>query len=645
VALAPVVIATFTQSGVGSATRVASITTASQAGDTLLVQVVANSSNFTSPTCTDSKGNVYTLDGSQTTVNPTGAVFRSPGKTGGPGGTPTVALTASDTITLGVGYAGTMAVGIVAAAVTGAGALDALQYIGTGASVSSLQWSVTTTGLSDTGVVASENQTAGGAPTYSGDPGDTWVTDFGQSLTQYQGIGHCLDLGQPGTVTATVTVPTGPTNIRGCLWAFLPAFTGTGALAAKKAKLAGTGTVSPPPITGTGAISAKKAALHGSGTYTFPAFTGTGAISAKKITLAGTGTVSAPGATTGTGAIVAKKIVLAGTGTASATPGPVTGTGALAAKKITLAGTGTVGPPPAAPVPLFVPAPVLIPVIWDGLSLNDGERGDGLATIVTDVTGWYGSPPLSGGDLARQLTDGAIFGFKTTAARVVTIAGAAVADTADARAVLNTFARDLAARAVNSQPADLIVGEDEGAGDGSFTMLSASVRADSDQLQVAWNGRLYFSYQVMLTAADPRIYEAAWQSLTVTPTPAGGQTGRLYPWTPLRAYASADLPNAARMVNDGTVGAPVWVTYNGDLSESRLTDGTDTIHLAPLTAGQQIVVNSETLNAAAPGGASRASYLMAGSTPLLIPPESSVQWSLYGTGGGSVTLTWRGVFA
>ena len=641
-ALAPVVIGTFTQSGVGSATRVLPITTPSQAGDTLLVQVVANSTNLNNPTVTDSKGNVYVRDGQQTTVNPTGACFRSAGATGGPGGGPTAALSTSDTITANVGYAGTMAVGMVAAGVTGAGPLDQVQYIGTGANVSSLQWSVTTTGYNDSAYLVTENQTAGGAPSYSGDPGDTWVTDFGQSLTQYQGIGHCLDIGQPGAVTATVTVPTGPTNLRGCLWTFLPASQGSGAIAAKKIGLAGTGTVGPPPITGTGALAAKKAKVAGSGTYTFPAFTGSGALAAKKVKLAGTGTVG--GGIIGTGALAAKKVKLAGTGTASATPGPVTGTGAVAAKKIALSGAGTVSAPPAV-VPLYVPGPLMLPVTWDDLSLNDGARGDGLTTVVTDVAGWYGSPPLSGGDLARELTNGAIFGFKTVGARVVTISGAVVADDVSARALLNQFARDLAARAVNPQPADLVIGEDQGPGDGSLTYLSASVRGDSDQLSVAWAGRLLFQYQIALTAADPRLYESDWQSVVLTPAAAGGQTGRLYPWKPLRVYASADLPNAARLTNDGSVPAPVLVTYNGDLSESRLTDGLATIHLAPVAAGQQITVNTETLAAVAPGGVSRQSYLMAGTAPLLIPAESTVQWSLYGTGAGSVTLSWRGVYA
>jgi hypothetical protein len=292
-----------------------------------------------------------------------------------------------------------------------------------------------------------------------------------------------------------------------------------------------------------------------------------------------------------------------------------------------------------------VPAPTLLPITWDGLSLNDGERGDGLCTVVTNVDGWYGSPPLSGGDLDRQLTDGAIFGFKTVQARVVTVTGAVAADAVDYRAVLNQFARDLAARAVNPQPAALVIAEDEGAGDGSVTLLSASVRADSSQLAVAWQGRLFFTWQVELTAADSRLYAADTQSVTVTPAPAGGQTGRSYPWKPMRAYASADAPNAARLTNNGSAPAPVQVVYTGDLSESRLTDGINTIHLAALSAGQQITVNSETLTAYAPGGATRAGYLMAGTTPLLVPAGSSVQWSLYGTGGGHVTLTWQSVYA
>ena len=621
-ATAPVVIASSVVPASGQAvsgSRAYPVTVASAAGDTRLVLVCANTSgtNAAYAGLTDSQGNTYIADGSYVTA-PSSQFYRCEGATGGPGGGQSAALATTDTFTLACSATQNMNVGMIAVKVTGAGPADVADTEGYGASTS-FATNVTPNAAHEVLITLAANQTSGGNPAY----GAPFTLLQAATTGQIMSAAYLLDAGAQGpTTTCTATVGTA-CNGRIGTWALFaaPNVTGTGALAAKKVKLAGTGTVAAAGITGTGGLAAKKVALAGAGSYTFPAFTGTGSLRAKKVALAGAGTVTAPGGITGTGVFAAKKISLAGAGTY----------------------TPPIAPPPA--VPLFVPAPTLLPVTWDGLSLNDGERGDGLCTVVTDVAGWYGSPPLNGGDLDRQLTDGAIFGFKTVGARVVTITGAAAADAVDYRAVINQFARDLAARAVRPQPADLVIAEDEGAGDGSVVLLSASVRADTSQLNVAWNGRLFFTYQVELTAADPRLYDSAWQSVTVSPAVAGGQTGRLYPWAPVRLYASADVANAARMVNGGSAPAPVQVTYYGDLGESRLTDGITTIHLAPLAAGQQIIVNSETLNAYAPGGTSRASYLMAGSAPLVIPPESNVQWSLYGTGGGHVTLAWRGVYA
>jgi hypothetical protein len=105
------------------------------------------------------------------------------------------------------------------------------------------------------------------------------------------------------------------------------------------------------------------------------------------------------------------------------------------------------------------------------------------------------------------------------------------------------------------------------------------------------------------------------------------------------------LPNTARLVNPGPVPAPVWATYTGDLSESRLTDGRRQIRLAPLATGQQILVATESLHAPAPGGATRAAYVLAGSDPLMVPPRSVATWRLYGLGSGSIILRWRGAWA
>jgi hypothetical protein len=626
------------------------------------VTVTGNNSSSAISGLVDSKGNKYTLDNS-TGPSPAISAFRSPGATGGPTGGPTVALTTADTFTASCSGTIQFNMGLQALAVTGAGALDQSGYLSAAASTSNAV-TVTTTQPGDTLVAMTVSASTGGAQSF--DAPFTQI-DQGTEGTLIMAAAYLLNGGAAGAVTCTARIPTAA-NIRQQVWAFFapapPPITGTGAVAAKKITLAGSGTYTPPitgagavaakkiklagtgtvsaGITGTGALAAKKISLAGTGTYT-PPITGTGAVAAKKIKLAGAGTVAPPGIT-GTGAIAAKKISLAGTGTVGSGPAPITGTGAVAAKKISLAGTGTVGLPPVV-VPAFLPAPDLLPITWDGLSLNDGDRGDGLCTVVTNVDGWYGSPGLAGNDLARQLTNGAVYGLKTVAARVITVQGSVVASDLSARAQLNQFARDLAARAVNPNPAALLIAEDEGAGDGSTVTLSATVRADSDALAVAWLGRLYFTWQVILTAADPRLYEADSQSLTVTAAASGGQSGRIYPWRPVRAYASAAVTNAARLVNAGSIPAPVLAAYTGDLSESRLTDGINTIHLAPLSAGQQLTVNTETLATTAPGGASRASYLMAGTTPLLVPAESEVVWSLYGTGAGHVTLTWAGVYA
>lgn len=144
-----------------------------------------------------------------------------------------------------------------------------------------------------------------------------------------------------------------------------------------------------------------------------------------------------------------------------------------------------------------------------------------------------------------------------------------------------------------------------------------------------------------MTAGDPRLYESDWQTAVLSPLPTGAPTGRPYPFAPPRAYASARVANAAIVTNPGNAPAPVFLTYTGQLAESRLTDGISTIHLTALAAAQQIFINSETLRTTAPGGANRASYLMPGTVPLVIAPGASLPWYLYGTGAGTVQLAWR----
>lgn len=150
---------------------------------------------------------------------------------------------------------------------------------------------------------------------------------------------------------------------------------------------------------------------------------------------------------------------------------------------------------------------------------------------------------------------------------------------------------------------------------------------------VGWNNYSTFGY-----APTGVVINGAYGSGTAATWPLP-QTVRVYP----RKYGLASLPNEATLTNLGNAPAPVIATYTGDLSASRLTDNAtgNTIYLAPVANGAQISVDTSRLNAWAAGGASRASYIGAGSVPLLIPPLSSATWTLYAAGAGSVLLEWR----
>lgn len=128
-----------------------------------------------------------------------------------------------------------------------------------------------------------------------------------------------------------------------------------------------------------------------------------------------------------------------------------------------------------------------------------------------------------------------------------------------------------------------------------------------------------------LTAGD-----AAWAALPAT---------RAY----TRKYAQAAIPNQATLTNIGNVPAPVQALYTGNLSQSRLMDGSTgrLINVAALADQMQIIVDTGTLGAWAEGAQTRASYILPGSQQLFIPPRGSVPWSLYAAGAGSVLLQWR----
>jgi len=279
----------------------------------------------------------------------------------------------------------------------------------------------------------------------------------------------------------------------------------------------------------------------------------------------------------------------------------------------------------------------LIPVVWAGTDWNGGDiAADGSCRVITDVQGWYGTPGLNGNDVALALSDGVLRGSKLLAQREVTLIGVITGP----RPAVLSYARQLGGLAADRDEVPLQIGVNDESGTGQ--LLTCQVRADTSQLQVAWLGRTAFQWQAVLTAADPLLYDAAPQNATLT-VPSSA-TGRAYPRRFGWHYAGL-ASNSVPMLNAGNVPAPAVLTFTGPLASTpQVTDGTRSIFLQNLVAGEVVYVKSDTLAAWAPGGATRASYLLQGSQPMLVPTGTTV-WSLYATGTGSVALTWQSAWA
>ena len=161
----------------------------------------------------------------------------------------------------------------------------------------------------------------------------------------------------------------------------------------------------------------------------------------------------------------------------------------------------------------------LVPVEWDGLSLNTGDQGDGgLFSIIENVEGWLDSPPLNGNDAARSIADGSAWGPKTLGARHVTLHGAATGP----RDQLGWLRGQLAARAAARYPAPLTITDG-----GLDRSLTADVRGGTEQFRQTWLSRSAFRWQVTLTAADPVLYDTAWRTARLS-AETGEDTGRVY---------------------------------------------------------------------------------------------------------------------
>jgi hypothetical protein len=251
-------------------------------------------------------------------------------------------------------------------------------------------------------------------------------------------------------------------------------------------------------------------------------------------------------------------------------------------------------------------------------------------------------------NVRRALADGAAWGIKTLAPKIVTIQGAVLGP----RPLLRQYRDQLAARSTAREPADLTVTDPDA---GPLTM---SVRADTDRLKHVWiGGNMGFRYEIAVTAADPLFY-GEWRELYLTTASPDELTGRQYPrvygeqgWH----YVNAGTKPRGVLENRGNAPARVQILVTGFLRQFQLTDGQRWIRTVDVHAGTQLLIDSETLAAQAYGGAygtdrqTRSYMILPGSQPMIIPPHSSVEWEMRAgerpagvlETAGYITLAWR----
>jgi hypothetical protein len=276
----------------------------------------------------------------------------------------------------------------------------------------------------------------------------------------------------------------------------------------------------------------------------------------------------------------------------------------------------------------------LIPVAINGLDFNFQSVDPAAATyIVEKVEGFYDTPDLDTHDEELVLSDGSLRGNTIIKSREIVVSGGIVGDPfsiSGAREVLATLASSR-----DEMPLEI--------GDPYNSRTLISYVHSSAGLRYEIINPSAIRYQLTFQASDPRLYSGGVESALIMFTVTG--SGRVYPRQyPSWNYGGGPIPGSGNVWNYGNVDAPVVINYFGPLDETRLVNSYSDafIRVAPLLNDEQITVYSDTLAAVTPpSNSSRASYVLAGSSPMLIPAGYRTAWQILGSGYGYVTLEWR----
>lgn len=250
---------------------------------------------------------------------------------------------------------------------------------------------------------------------------------------------------------------------------------------------------------------------------------------------------------------------------------------------------------------------------WSG-NVRDN---DGVEWVVEGEDGWSSSPPVRPTVAERSTGDGAWAGPGFYGARVITLAGRALAT--DRLSMLNAKERIKAAVG----PRNLVpLQVDE-----AHLSRVAQVRL-TDKIEISDRGAHSFAWQLILTAPDPRRYSVdEMEATAILPTTSTG--GRTYPRTYPMAYGSAVVggSGSANLTQLGDFDeTPAVVTFTGPLinpSVAHVQTGRTLTFELTLAAEETLVVDLGEQTALLNGSASRANTISPGSAWFLLVPGAN----------------------
>lgn len=245
----------------------------------------------------------------------------------------------------------------------------------------------------------------------------------------------------------------------------------------------------------------------------------------------------------------------------------------------------------------------------------------GVDWMVTKEDGWSSGPPVRPVQEEREAGDGDWSGPGRYGARVISLSGSAVAP--DRRAMLS--AKERIKAAIGPRIArDLIVEEEH-------LTRRARVRL-TDQIALADAGARAFTWDLIVTAADPRRY-ALQATIGTTGLPATGSTGRVYDRVyPVEygGYAPGG-PGAVRIRQAGDFDqTPARIVIQGPVASPRVTHAQTHRVLAfnlTIPSGQYLEIDLAAQTALLNGTSSRVAALTATSAWWwLVPGDNEIQF-------------------